>query len=93
MWPAFPASDYYRASVPPRRHQLTTSLPAAGLAGRRGGRRRGGSHVHHRSVGGVGVQLFPCSLATVTPQAFTVASRRSVRNAKESPDTSSGVHC
>ncbi len=27
MWPAFPASDYYGGSAPPRSHQLTTGLP------------------------------------------------------------------
>ena len=75
MWPAFPTSDYYEDSVPSQGHQLTTSLPAAGLAGRRGGQPRDGSHVHHRPVDGVGAQLFPCSLATSTPQAFPVASK------------------
>jgi len=34
----------------------------------------GGSHVHHAPIDGVGDQLFPCSLATSTPQAFLVAS-------------------
>jgi len=37
---AFPPSDYYEASAPPERHQPTTSLPAAALAGQRGGRPR-----------------------------------------------------
>ncbi len=32
MWPTFPASDYYGSSVPPRRHQPTTCLPADQLA-------------------------------------------------------------
>ena len=27
MWPAFPTSDYYGSSAPPRQHQLTMSLP------------------------------------------------------------------
>jgi hypothetical protein len=33
-----------------------------------------GSHVHHVPVDRIGVQLFPCSLATGTPQAFPMAS-------------------
>jgi hypothetical protein len=74
VWPAFPTSDYYGGSVPSRGHQLTASLPATGLAGRRGGQPRDGSHVHHAPVDGGGVQLFPGSLATATPQTFTVAS-------------------
>ena len=45
MWPAFPASDYYGGSAPPRRPQSTADLPATGLAGRRGGQHLGGSHV------------------------------------------------
>ncbi len=35
---------------------------------------RDGSHVHHEPIGRVGAQLCPCSLATGTPQAFSVAS-------------------
>jgi hypothetical protein len=75
MRPAFPASDYYGGSVPPQGQQPTADLPATGLAGRRGGQPRGGSHVHHAPVDGGGAQLFPGSLATATPQTFTVASR------------------
>ena len=74
MWTAFPPSDYYGSSAPPWGHQPTAGLPAAALAARREGRSQGGSHVHHQPVDEVGAQLFPCSLATVTPQAFTVAS-------------------
>ena len=50
MWPAFPASDYYGSSAPPRRHQPATGLPADQLAAGRGGDRRDGSHVHSRTV-------------------------------------------
>ena len=39
--------DYYRASAPPRSHQLATGLPATGPDARREGRPRDGSHVHH----------------------------------------------
>ena len=58
MRPAFPASDYYGPSVPPRRHQPTASLPTT-ARGRWPGRRRDGSHVHHASIDGVGDQLSP----------------------------------
>jgi hypothetical protein len=68
VWPAFPASDYYGDSVPSQGQQPTTGLPAAGLAGQRGGRPWEGSHVHHRPVDEGGAQLFPGSLATGTPR-------------------------
>ncbi len=74
MWPAFPSSDYYGPSAPPPGRQPTAGLPAADLDGRQVGEPGSGSHVHHQPFNGVGAQLFPCSLATVTPQAFTVAS-------------------
>ena len=74
MYVAFPRSDYYGASAPPRGQQPTVDLPAYALAGRRGGRSRSGSHVHHDPISGGGAQLCPCSIATSTPQAFLVAS-------------------
>src|SRR6266545_4154031 len=74
MWPAFPTSDYYGGSVPSQGQQPTAGLPATGLAGQWEGRPREGSRVHHAPVGGGGAQLFPCSLATSTPQPFLVAS-------------------
>ena len=79
VWPALPTSDYYGGSVPSCDQQPTAGLPATGLAGRREGRSQGGSHVHHEPVDGIGVQLFPCSLATGTPQPFPVASRSAER--------------
>ena len=75
MWSAFPTSDYYGSSAPPRRHQPTTGLPADQLAAGREGDRRDGSHVHLDPFDGVGAQLCPCNIATVTPQTFAVASR------------------
>jgi hypothetical protein len=45
MRSAFPTSDYYGGSVPPRRYRWTTHLPTLDLAGPRRGRRPGGSHV------------------------------------------------
>jgi len=50
MWTAFPSSDYYDPSAPPRRHQPATGLPADQLAAGRGGGQRDGSHVHSRTV-------------------------------------------
>ena len=75
MYTAFPCSDYYGSSAPPRQHRSTTDLPADRLAAGREGDHRGGSHVHSEPVDGVGVQLCPCNLATPTPQTFDVASR------------------
>jgi hypothetical protein len=75
MRPAFPTSDYYGPSAPPRRHQPTASLPiTATPEGRRDRRHQDGSHVHHVSIDGIGAQLFPCSIATSTPQTFLAAS-------------------
>jgi hypothetical protein len=59
MWPAFPTSDYYGGSVPTRAPEWTAHLPAPGLAGRREGQPRAGSHVHLTPIDGVGAQLTP----------------------------------
>src|SRR5262245_37607596 len=75
MWPALPTSEYYGGSVPPWHHRLTVRLPADGLAGRRVGRCQSGSHVRCPPVDGGGIELYPCSLTTGTPQTFPVASR------------------
>jgi hypothetical protein len=48
-------------------------LPSDRLAAGRVGDRHDGSHVHTEPFDGVGAQLCPCSLATATPQTFTVA--------------------
>lgn len=54
-----------------RRQTCSVSTrPAAGWTGRC----RGASHVHHFSVDERAAQLYPDSLATATPQTFTVAS-------------------
>jgi len=50
MCTAFPCSDYYGSSVPPRRHRSATDFPADQLAAGRGGDRRGGSHVHSWTI-------------------------------------------
>jgi hypothetical protein len=95
MYAAFPRSDYYEYSVPSRGRQSTVDLPAATLAGWRGGQPQGGSHVHHEPVSGLGAQLCPCSIATPTPQAFSVASGPTKKIPTEGvadPDRD-GVHC
>jgi hypothetical protein len=70
MWSAFPASDYYGPSAPPRGQQPTADLPTGTSSRRRRGQPQGGSHVHHVPVDGIDVQLSRCSLTTGTPQAF-----------------------
>ncbi|MDQ3642860.1 MAG: hypothetical protein M3450_15675 [Actinomycetota bacterium] len=68
------ARDYYEASAPPHGQQSATDLPAAGLAARREGRPRVVPTFTMRSIGQGGAQLYPGSIATATPQTFTVAS-------------------
>ena len=78
-------SDYYGASAPPVGHQPTTGLPARRLAARDRAT-PDGSHVHHRPIDEVGAQLYPGSIATPTPQAFSVASSpASINPASELP--------
>ncbi len=94
MRTAFPSSDYYGGSVPPRDPRPTTSLPAAVLAARSDGRPQGGSHVHHVSIDGGGAQLFPDSLAASTPQAFLAASMAAFVTASgDGAPVNQGVAC
>jgi len=81
LWPALPAAvagrharDYYEASAPPHGQQSATDLPLAELAARRLGRPRAVPTFTMRSIGQGGTQLYSGSIATTTPQAFTVAS-------------------
>ena len=78
MCAAFPRSEYYGDSAPPRPRQLTTSLTAGLLDAGADGRDRDGSHVRCVPIDGGSVQLFPDSLATSTPQAFLVTSNADV---------------
>ncbi len=50
MRPAFPTSDYYGSSAPPRRHQPATDLPTGQLAADRVRDHLDGSHVHLPTV-------------------------------------------
>ena len=74
MWPAFPASDYYGPSAPFRAISRRRACPPPPWLG--GGEGGPGTVPTFTitPVGGIGAQLFPCSLATGTPQAFPVAS-------------------
>jgi hypothetical protein len=74
MHAALPRSDYYGDSARSQGPQPTASLPATVLGARQGGRPQKRSHVPHVPVDGGGAQLFPGSLATPTPQTFSVAS-------------------
>jgi hypothetical protein len=88
MQPAFPTSDYYEGSAPPRGQQPTASLPT------NGGQPQDGSHVHRRSIDGDGAQLCPCSLATSTPQTFLMASAPATKYQPRSRQpTRASVHC
>jgi len=51
-----------------------------------GGAETGGSRVHCHPVSGPGTRLYPCGVATATPQTFTVASHpRLLRPGREFP--------
>jgi hypothetical protein len=66
--------DYYGASAPSRafnRRRVYPSVPGGSQAA---GTVRDGSRVHCESIDQLGIQLYPGSIATVTPQALTVAS-------------------
>jgi hypothetical protein len=94
MWPAFPTSDYYRPSAPPRRHQPTADLSANARNGRNG-QHRGGSHVHHVSIDGVGAQLFPLQHRhEYAADLLRGLATDCIRSASESlPAIMSGVRC
>src|SRR3954464_5048767 len=67
-------SDYYGASALPDGRQPATSLPPLPSWVDGGRATADSSHVHVTSIDQVGAQLYPGSLATPTPQAFSVAS-------------------
>jgi len=67
-------SDYYGASAPVhtfnRRRVYPTDLSGSQAAGTM----HTGSRVHEQPIDQLGTQLCPGSIATVTPQTFTMAS-------------------
>jgi len=74
MRPAFPASDYYEASAPSGAISWRRACPSTALAARKWGRHRTVPTFISKSIDERGVQLYPCGIATVTPQIFAVAS-------------------
>jgi hypothetical protein len=67
-------SDYYEASAPPDGRQPATSLPIDCPGWAAGRATADGSHVHTTSIDQVDGRLYPDSIATPTPQTFSVAS-------------------
>lgn len=74
MYTPLACSDYYETSVPPRARQSAADLSRGGLAVRYPGRARVVPTFTRCSIGQVGTQLYPGSIATPTPQTFDVAS-------------------
>ena len=66
--------DYYGASAPPSGPQPATGLPTTRPAAWRPGRPRVVPTFTKTSIGQIGAQLYPGSIATPTPQTFSVAS-------------------
>ena len=82
----FPTADYYGSSAPSRQRQPATDLPI-----RLGGTDGMVPTFTRQPFDGVGAQLCSCSIATATPQTFTVASRSATLSDKEFPE--SGMRC
>lgn len=93
------ARDYYEASAPPRCGPLTpngeSSCPVrTGYPGENRRSRRVVPTFTRSSIGQGGAQLYSGSIATVTPQAFTVASSPLELNGFGVDPTHGGVvHC
>jgi hypothetical protein len=67
-------SDYYGASAPSRAFNRRRVYPTTPNGFPGVGAMRDGSRVHCKPIDQLGTQLCPDSIATTTPQAFTVAS-------------------
>ena len=67
-------SDYYGASAPSRAFNRRRIYPAIPGDPKRRERRGTVSRVHCESIDQSGTQLCPGSIATATPQTFTMAS-------------------
>ncbi|MED7828769.1 hypothetical protein [Streptomyces chiangmaiensis] len=87
-------SDYYGASAPSSTFDRRRIYPKNPGGYQVKGVMRDGSRVHGESIDQSGIQLCPGSIATVTPQAFTVASppTRQVGYGV-SPPSEQTVHC
>jgi hypothetical protein len=66
--------DYYEASAPPSGPQPAADLPTTRPAAWRPGRPRVVPTFTRSSIGQIGAQLYPGSIATPTPQTFNAAS-------------------
>ena len=84
-------SDYYGASAPTGAISRRCACPSAALAARQRGRHRTVPTFISKSIDERGVQLYPCGIATVTPQIFTVASWPVVTSTRSSPPPPRGV--
>jgi hypothetical protein len=67
-------SDYYGASAPSHAFNKRRIYPAIPGGSQTAGATRDSSRVHCESIDQSGTQLCPGSIATATPQTFTVAS-------------------
>jgi hypothetical protein len=83
-WAPSPCTRLSRArtTTGPPPHPVAVSrrraFPPAPPGRRAGTGTTGGSHVHHEPINRLAGQLCPSSIATATPQAFTVASRPAI---------------
>src|SRR5690349_4938530 len=67
-------SDYYGASAPVRTFNRRRVYPTDPSGSQAAGAMRNGSRVHEQPIDQLGPQLCPGSIATATPQTFTLAS-------------------
>jgi len=74
------ARDYYEASAPPRCHPPARNSPPPAQAGRHGSDTAVVPTFTQQSIGQGGAQLYSGSIATATPQTFTMASPPSELN-------------
>jgi len=73
---ALPGSEYYGGSAPSQAGRPTADPARTRALAAQDRADRDGSRVHCDPLDEGGAQLYPCGLATATPQHFTVASRR-----------------
>jgi len=74
MYGPLARSDYYRASALPLPFDRRRTYPAGTMASHQRERLRDSSRVHEESIDQLGAQLCPGSIATATPQTFTMTS-------------------
>ena len=93
MWPAFPASDYYGGSAPPRAiSRRGPARPRPWQAGGEGSPRTVPTFTMHRSTGSV-PSFSPAASPRVRRRLSLVASLPADSPAAESPPPGDGVHC